>query len=378
MVQLPDDSQTIQSLGLLADPVQYVACGVNLGQEARRRAYWIELFRNHIPLLLEEAMADAASRGLDQTSVRERCRQVNQEFCLYLSQIEHEPLKFGRLDILAICHQRERVLRQFGFDDPYRLIKANQNASALALLPSVLAELSDLHVAELPAKLIEGIFAGNIFDLGVGPTLELFKTGKLDFYNSRDKLKPRPWHVDCLELWQDRWFNHPPHRCALLFVDNAGVDIVLGMIPFARCLLQRGTDVILSANSSPSLNDITHSELESLVCEIALWDQPIAQALDNGRLVLVPSGNKTPLIDLTACSTQLVQAADHRGVDLVVLEGMGRALESNYDAALTCDTIKIAMIKDAGVAQVHDAEIFDLVFRFDAASASVGSVRVLK
>lgn len=35
----------------------------------------------------------------------------------------------------------------------------------------------------------------------------------------------------------------PPHRCALFFVDNSGVDIILGVYPFVRELLSRGTEV---------------------------------------------------------------------------------------------------------------------------------------
>lgn len=35
----------------------------------------------------------------------------------------------------------------------------------------------------------------------------------------------------------------PPHKCALFFVDNSGVDIILGVIPFVRELLSRGTEV---------------------------------------------------------------------------------------------------------------------------------------
>lgn len=35
----------------------------------------------------------------------------------------------------------------------------------------------------------------------------------------------------------------PPHKCALFFVDNSGVDIILGVMPFVRELLSRGTEV---------------------------------------------------------------------------------------------------------------------------------------
>lgn len=38
-----------------------------------------------------------------------------------------------------------------------------------------------------------------------------------------------------------------PHlyKKALLFVDNSGADVVLGMLPLARELLRRGTEVSL-------------------------------------------------------------------------------------------------------------------------------------
>ena len=34
-----------------------------------------------------------------------------------------------------------------------------------------------------------------------------------------------------------------PHKLAVIFVDNSGVDIILGMFPFVRELLSRGTKV---------------------------------------------------------------------------------------------------------------------------------------
>lgn len=54
--------------------------------------------------------------------------------------------------------------------------------------------------------------------------------------------------MDDFDVFKERMFGSgdkkpPPHRRALLFVDNAGADIVLGMIPLARELLRRGTEV---------------------------------------------------------------------------------------------------------------------------------------
>lgn len=52
--------------------------------------------------------------------------------------------------------------------------------------------------------------------------------------------------MDGLDEWLDR-LKGPPHKCAAIFVDNSGIDIVLGILPFARELLQRGTKVIENA-----------------------------------------------------------------------------------------------------------------------------------
>lgn len=84
------------------------------------------------------------------------------------------------------------------------------------------------------------------------------------------------------------------YRRAILFVDNAGADIMLGapagqpcaspvvmtkktpelaartgMLPLARELLRLGTTVIIAANSLPSINDITAAELEALLPQVA-------------------------------------------------------------------------------------------------------------
>jgi type II pantothenate kinase len=53
-----------------------------------------------------------------------------------------------------------------------------------------------------------------------------------------------------------------------------------------------------------------------------------------------------------------------RGADLLILEGMGRGVMSNFDASFTCDALNIAMIKDEWVARRFGGKTFDLVCRF--------------
>ena len=135
----------------------------------------------------------------------------------------------------------------------------------------------------------------------------------------------REWLIDGLDVWLARG----RHRCAVLFVDNAGPDIVLGMIPLARHLLHGGTRVMLTANDAPSLNDVTIDELRDLIDRVGRLDSTIAGATADGRLRLVGSGNIAPLIDLSRVAPALCEAVETEpgGVDLVVLEGMGFDVE---------------------------------------------------
>lgn len=52
----------------------------------------------------------------------------------------------------------------------------------------------------------------------------------------------RPWLVDNVDQWIQR-LKGKPHKCAAIFVDNSGMDVVLGVIPFALELLKRKTKV---------------------------------------------------------------------------------------------------------------------------------------
>ncbi len=353
-------------LPLLSEPGAYVACPWDLTKNEQRRGYWIKLFREHYDGLLVLAMEDALDRGIPRDVAESQMAQARAGFGAYLSHVEAEPDSFGRLTILSMCEARERTLRRAGIPAPYRLAKQKENTSAMALLPTVLAEIDALDGAERLERIMRGVFAGNIFDLGAVKTIELFKDGEVDFHHTLGKLKPRPWFVDHLDAWCDRWQNGPTHQCAVMFVDNAGPDVLLGMLPFARELLHRGTGVILTANEFPSLNDVTHDELMLLVQHIAETDTVIRDALQSGQLELITSGNGAPLIDLRRISSALAEAIYRRDVDLCVIEGMGRAIETNFDTEFTCDTLKLAMIKDLGVGEAMGAELYDLVLRFDA------------
>ncbi len=362
----PVQLQGAATLPQLADPTTYRACVVDLNQSEAERTYWIEVFRSHWPSMLEDALTEALDRGENVSKIQEQIDRVRERFLVYLKELSEDPARDECLTILDICVIREALLREVGIEDPYRLSKERENKVAMAVLPSLLEQLDQMDERARLVQLAQGVFAGNIFDMGANHTRSLFTNGQsVDFRDIRDKLKPRPWLIDDLDLWITRLTEGKPHQGAIAFVDNAGCDVVLGMLPLVRELLSRQTPVIISANTYPSLNDITHEELTVLIAEIASWDPVIGSAVADGRLTLIASGNGLPLIDLTRVSEELALAATKQPIDLVIIEGMGRAMESNLDATFNCDVLKVAMMKDRNVAALLGGTLFDLMFRFE-------------
>ena len=287
---------------------------------------------------------------------------------------------FGRVSIncSTMCHLRDTCLRDAGFYDPYAALKADENAKALDLLPGVLEELDA--VAEPLARLhaaIRGVFAGNVFDLGAPKLVEKYEAGMSAgemFRDARRDLRGRPWAVDKLDALSERFaVGRPPHARAVVFCDNAGSDVVLGMVPFMRELLRRGTEVVAAANSVPSINDVTVPEMRGIMERAAEVDGAVLRdAWREGRWRLVSSGNDAPVIDLRRVSEAVAEEA--RGADLVVLEGMGRGIETNLYAKFTVESLKLAMIKHEEVATCLGGRMYDCVCQYLPASAPVEAV----
>ena len=50
--------------------------------------------------------------------------------------------------------------------------------------------------------------------------------------------------------------------------------------------------------------------------------------------------------------------------DLVILEGMGRAIHTNYHAAFSCDVIKTAVLKNRWLAERLGGQMFSCIFQY--------------
>lgn len=351
---------TLTTLPLLADPANYRPNTVDMTGDTDARQYWLDVFANHLPSMVRHAIR---SEG-DTAEAQKRIERMADVFAGQIERMRTEPEAFGPISIMNICRLRERAMRAEGITDPYDYVKRDENDKALQLLPAVLNELDAIEEGERLETLVRGVFAGNMFDLGAVSTNDMFDAGQLDFRAVRAKVKDRPWLFDGLDAMKPRW--EAGYRKAVVFVDNAGSDIVLGMLPLVRELLRRGTTVGVTANSLPALNDITHDELVPLIERIAAFDAVFSEAIRDGRLELVPSGNDAPLIYMNQISPELAEACD--GVDLLVIEGMGRAVETNLNTVFTVDALKLAVIKEQQLAEQLGGTLYDIVCKFEAAS----------
>lgn len=336
----------------------YICDPLDLAADRAARIYWLDLFAGHLKQVLPHCIQ---TEGGGEEG-RRKAEAFFADFSAVLKRLVDEPLACGPLNVMRICQLRQECQRRAAIADPYRIIKQHENSAALKMLPELLEDLDRQPPAERIESLVRGILAGNLFDLGSSQSIGLYERMGRDFLATRWKLPGRPWLMDGLDELRQRMAART-HRRVVMLVDNAGVDVTLGMIPLARELAMRGGKVILSANQGPALNDITHDELLDLLEQAARLDDPLRKLLAEGAIEAVCSGNRWPLIDLMDISPELSRAAD--GADLLVLEGMGRAVQSNLEAKFACDALKIAMVKDEDVARRLGGHFSDVICRFE-------------
>ncbi len=351
----------------LADPSGYLASPMDVSIDGEARDHWVPFFKRHLLTILKLGCAAAVARGESEQSAQRRAELCREEFYDYFDEFLADPTGDGRhghqrVTILTLDQWRDMFLRRHGFIDAFIDLKERENQSALPLLPAICREIDALPEAEQIQALVEGIFAGNIFDMGAEATSKAFMHGGPDFDATRRSLSPRPWLIDDFDALRRRFLQRPLHRKVVFFIDNAGSDFLLGAIPMVRWLARRGTEVVLAANQRPTLNDMTIGDVN------AWWPRIVETepSLKNLPIQRVSTGTGEPLIDLSDVSEELNAAS--ADADLVILEGMGRGVESNLDVQLTCDVANLAMIKDLMVAKRCGGKLYDVVCRFTLAA----------
>jgi hypothetical protein len=241
---------------------------------------WLAIFADSVAGFAATAAADPAVADAPAAAARFAAA--------YRAELAALPPGGAGAGCLELCAAREAALVAAGFVDAFLPIKKRENAAALALLPQVLAEADAASAgAARWALLLRSACAANVFDLGAAATAAMYAAdGGVRFHATRDALLPRPWTpgFDDLDALVARLAAGPPHARAVLFLDNAGADALLGMLPLARELARRGAVVILAANSAPAINDITAAELDALLPAIAAADDVLCKAISERRI----------------------------------------------------------------------------------------------
>ncbi len=136
-------------------------------------------------------------------------------------------------------------------------------------------------------------------------------------------------------------------------------------------LKNEDTKIILCANSKPAINDTTYAELTIIVKKACALDSTLKDAYySTNRLLIMETGSGSPCLDFNRINVELAESCSKFKVDLVILEGMGRAIHTNYDAKFKCDCLKIAVVKNSWLAnrldlKVNDSNKFPIFFKYE-------------
>ncbi|XP_073653410.1 4'-phosphopantetheine phosphatase isoform X3 [Tursiops truncatus] len=321
------------NLPLLLDPSSYVPDTVDLTDDALARKYWLTCFEEALDGVVKRAVASQPG----SVDAAERAEKFRQKYWNKLQTLRQQPFAYGTLTVRSLLDTREHCLNEFNFPDPYSKVKQKDNGVALKCFQRVIHSLDALGWEERQLALVKGLLAGNVFDWGAKAVSDVLESDpQFGFEEAKRKLQ-----------------------------DNSGVDVILGVFPFVRELLSRGTEVILACNSGPALNDVTYSESLIVAERIAAMDPVVRSALGEGRLLLMQTGSSSPCLDLSRLDKGLAVLVRERGADLVVIEGMGRAVHTNYHAALRCESLKLAVIKNSWLAERLGGRLFSVIFKYE-------------
>lgn len=345
----------------LADPQAYRPCDWDYVNDLEDFAYWLDLFGGYHEVMERHLRED----GLTGPNFEARWRVFREEYDTGIAERRAHPERFAPLSTISLGRFRQSMMDRHGWPDPFLIVKQRENALAAKLYPSLVQRIDQTVPPARWAMLLRGIFAGNMFDLGCPDTIEMYNRGEISFEAILERLPERPWVVDDADTICERLESPECWRRVLFFVDNSGTDVVLGAVPMAREMARRGMRVVLAANATAALNDVTYDELNPLLAELGEIDPILGGLLADGRITTVSTGSGSPLIDLGRISDACNAVAE--ACDLVVLEGMGRAIESNWRATFTCDVWHLALLKDRTVVKWMKANLFDPVCRFKPA-----------
>lgn len=348
---------------LLKNPDYYSSDSVDLLEDEEARTYWLKCLEG----LGYHFVEKASYLHPDDASACDKAKKCKDSFHEVLSSLRNNPAMFGQLSVRSLLDLNEHIIRENGFKDAWLHQKNVETTAALRNAPARFSQIDAIDNQDARWKeLCKGVIAGNMFDWGAKAIVDLFENCEnFGMKEALSKIQPRPWLVDDLDSWVLR-LKGSAYKCVVIFVDNAGIDLILGILPLAREFLKRGSTVILSANSKPALNDVTHLECEIFFNRAMRHCSIIEDAIANNKLQFFESGGIGPCLDLRNLHAELCEAM--RDVDLIILEGMGRAVHTNLYARFNVDCLKVAVIKNEWWAKRLGGKKFSVLFKYEPIS----------
>lgn len=344
---------------LLCDPNCYTPDTIDLVNNDKERQYWFTCLQK----MVEKFIDKAGVLNPDYPEATDVAKKCFNSFAELIQQLQKDPNILNQLSIRTLLEFNEKTLRENNFKDAWQMQKQQETEAAFRELPYRLKHLDSLVDAqERWLQIGSGMLAGNMFDWGAKAVTDILEiSDNFGLQQAMQLIQKRPWFKDDMNEWVQH-VQRRPYKLAVIFVDNAGMDFVLGALPFVRELLKDNTKVILSGNTLPALNDITHRELDDCLQRAKTHCPIIRTAIDQSRLIAMENGQRGPCLDLSNLDKDLCEAMIQ--ADLIVLEGMGRAIHTNYNAKFKVDSLKIAVLKNEWLAHSLGAEQFSVVFRF--------------
>nr|XP_023023692.1 pantothenate kinase 4 [Leptinotarsa decemlineata] len=320
---------------LLKNPEHYNPDTVDLVTNAEERNYWLPCLEQ----MVKKFVGKAQPLNPDDPKATEKAEICFKQFHSLIEQVTEDPSIMKPLSIRTLLNFNEDNLRANKLEDAWLLQKKTESYQALKELKNRIDHIDSLDdFYEKWLEIIQGVLAGNVFDW----------PERIFFFK-----------------WVDH-FQKKPYKTCVIFVDNSGVDFILGILPLTRELLSHGTKVVLTANTYPALNDVTFQELNLYCCQAAEHCEILKDSIKNGQLITMENGQKGPCLDLRDLSEGLCDVM--KSADLVIIEGMGRAVHTNLYAKLTVDCFKLAVLKNEWLARSLGARQFSVICDFEPAS----------
>jgi uncharacterized protein with ATP-grasp and redox domains len=342
----------------LLDRDDYMPGLWDLTVDKEARSYWLPALKRNSEHMLDSFMKSAPAR------MRAKSDEAHDRFCRLLDGFERDLDPHGPRTVNELVRLRQGIFTECGIPDPYRDLKSADNDRALAVLrESPGAVPANVPESERLRWIVSLALAGNMLDMGSAEARMLHRKAGAAVFERTAEVAHRTWFRDDLGKLDAALRSGPRGRgSAVICIDNAGAEIVLGVTALTVHLASLGYSCTIAANEAPSLNDMTAVETRHLLQSVAAFAPEVKRLIDADRLRVISSGSMTSGLNMLEVSEEFDRIASR--CELLLVLGQGRAVETNWSTTLSIPWARIATVKDPFVAGAVGCEVFDPLLTF--------------